>query len=107
VEQTKTRKKRPKIKKEKSLMGVQQNLIHCNKDTLSILEYLCYESNNVHNCAVYYARQIWFKSSKLVTSFDLIKALGNNKHFSALPSEVAVQTCMSVGESIRSFERIA
>lgn len=84
-------------------MGVQQCLISANKDTQAIVQYICSESNNLHNCAVYYARQIWFKTGAYVTSFDLVNAIGSNKHFSALPSEAAVQTCLSVGESIKSF----
>ncbi len=87
-------------------MGVQQNLLHCEKDVLSILEYLCYESNNLHNCAVYYARQIWFKTQRFVTGFDLVSEINSNKHFSALASEAAVQTCLAVGESVRSFSEL-
>jgi putative transposase len=89
--------------KPKKSMGVQQNLIHTDKDTQSILEYICGEANKVHNCAVYYARQIWFKTRRFVTGFDLVKEIGSNKHFSALPSDAAVQTCLSVGESLNSF----
>ncbi|HYW18203.1 MAG TPA: transposase [Nodularia sp. (in: cyanobacteria)] len=92
--------------KAKKLMGVQQNRISTDKDTEAILEYLCTESNKLSNCAVYYARQIYFKTRKFVTSFDLVKAVGKNKHFSALPSEVAVQTCLSVGESVKSFSEL-
>ncbi|GAX37864.1 RNA-guided endonuclease InsQ/TnpB family protein [Nodularia sp. NIES-3585] len=92
--------------KPKKLMGVQQNRISTDKDTEAILEYLCTESNKLSNCAVYYARQIYFKTRKFVSSFDLVKAVGKNKHFSALPSEVAVQTCLSVGESVKSFSEL-
>jgi putative transposase len=66
--------------KPKKLMGVQQCLISTNKETEAILEYLCSESNKLNNCAVYYARQIWFKTKTFVTAFDLVKAIGSNKH---------------------------
>lgn len=89
--------------KPKKSMGVQQCLISTNKDTQAILQYICSESNNLHNCAVYYARQIWFKTGACVTSFDLVNIMGSNRHFAALSSEAAVQTCLSVGESIKSF----
>ena len=92
--------------KTKKLMGVQQNRISTDKDTRAILEYLCTESNKLNNCAVYYARQIYLKTHKFVTGFDLVKAVGKNRHFSALPSEVAVQTCLSVGESVKSFSEL-
>jgi putative transposase len=89
--------------KPKKLMGVQQCLISTDKDTQAILQYICSESNNLHNCAVYYARQIWFKTGAYVTSFDLVNTMGSNRHFAALSSEAAVQTCLSVGESVKSF----
>jgi len=91
------------VAKTKKLMGVQQCLITPDKDLKAILEYICSESNKLHNCGVYYARQIWFKARRFVTGFDLVNELGSNKHFSALPSEAAVQTCLSVGESVKSF----
>jgi IS605 OrfB family transposase len=89
--------------KPRKSMGVQQCLISTDRDTQAILQYICSESNKLHNCAVYYARQIWFKTGAYVTSFDLVNTIGSNKHFAALPSEAAVQTCLSVGESIQSF----
>lgn len=92
--------------KVKKLMGVQQCLITPDKDLKAILEYICSESNKLHNCAVYYARQIWFKTRKFVTGFDLVNELGCNRHFSALPSEAAVQNCLSVGESVKSFSEL-
>jgi hypothetical protein len=92
--------------KLKNLMGVQQCLITPDKDLKAIVEYICSESNKLHNCAVYYARQIWFKTRKFVTGFDLVNELGSNRHFSALPSEAAVQTCLSVGESVKSFSEL-
>lgn len=92
--------------KPKKRMGVQQNLINADQDTMAVLEYLCSESNKLHNCAVYYARQMWFKTKTYSTGFDLVKAVGSNKHFSAMPSDAAVQTCLSVGESIQSLAEL-
>lgn len=94
--------------KPKKPIGVQQNLISADKDTMAVLEYLCSESNKLHNCAVYYARQVWFKAKRYVTGFDLINEMrkSNNARFAALPSYVAEQTCVSVGESIKSFSEL-
>lgn len=89
--------------KPKKLMGVQQCLLSPNQELRAILEYICTQSNSLHNCAVYYARQIWFKTKRGVSGFDLVNEAGKSKHFSALPSDVAVQTCIAVGESISSF----
>lgn len=36
------------------MYGCQQVLIHVEKDTQAILEYLCAESNKVYNCSLYY-----------------------------------------------------
>ena len=101
-----TKKKKPKIIKEKVLMGVQQNLIHADKDITAILEYLCSESNNLHNCAMYYARQVWFKTRKFVSAFDISAVVSKNKHFAAMPSDAANQTIISVGESVKSFAEL-
>jgi putative transposase len=92
--------------KPKKAMGVQQDLIKPDQELQAILEYLCSESNKLHNCAVYYARQIWFKTKRFVTGFDLVKEIGSNRHFAALPSDAAVQTCISVGESVKSFSEL-
>ncbi|MDF0555025.1 transposase [Kamptonema sp. UHCC 0994] len=93
-------------KKPKVNLGVQQNLIAPNQELKSILEYICGEANKLHNCATYYARQMWFKAHKYVTGFDLGKVLIRNRHFSALSSEAATQICNSVGESISSFAKL-
>lgn len=100
----KVRSKTPK--KPKVPLGVQQNLISTNTELRSVLEYVCSESNKLHNCATYYARQMWFKSHKYVTSFDIVRSLTKNVHFSALPSDAATQTCISVGESVSSFAKL-
>jgi putative transposase len=89
--------------KPKKLMGVQQCLLNPDQELAAILEYLCGESNKLHNCAVYYARQIWFKTRKFVTGFDLVNEMNRNSHFQAMASEISVQTCLSVGESVKSF----
>jgi putative transposase len=89
--------------KPKKLMGVQQCLLSPDQELRAILEYICTQSNSLHNCAVYYSRQIWFKTNRGVSGFDLVNEAGKSKHFSALPSDAAVQTCIAVGESIGSF----
>ena len=89
-------------------MGVQQNLITTDKETQAVLEYICSESNKLHNCAVYYARQMWFKAKKYCTGFDLINEMrsSENRHFQSFNSDAAAQTCVSVGESIKSFSEL-
>lgn len=88
------------------MFGCQQELIKCDKETKAIIQYLCYESNNVYNCSVYYARQIWFKTGKIVSGFDLTAYMKTNKHFNAGYASSMQQTCLNVGESFKSFKKL-
>ncbi|MBC7822813.1 MAG: IS200/IS605 family element transposase accessory protein TnpB [Candidatus Parcubacteria bacterium] len=92
--------------KPKKQLGVQQNLISPNPELKAVLEYVCAESNKLHNCAVYYARQIYFKTKRYVTPFDLNKELGSHPHFAAMCAQAAQQTCGAVGESVKSFSEL-
>jgi putative transposase len=71
------------------LFGCQQVLIHTDKDTQAVIEYICGESNKVFNCAVYYARQIYFKAHRYVTKAELDEELKTNQHFQAMYSQAA------------------
>ncbi len=58
------------------------------------------------NCAVYYARQIYFKAHRYVTKAELDNELKANKHFQAMHSQAAQHTCHSVFESFKSFKAL-
>jgi IS605 OrfB family transposase len=88
------------------LFGCQQVLIKSDKETQAILEYLCSESNDLYNCAVYYARQMWFKTGKIATGFDLTAEMKTNRHFNAGYASSMQQTCMNVGEAFKSFKQL-
>lgn len=88
------------------MFGCQQVLIKTDKDTQAILEYLCSESNDLYNCAVYYARQIWFKTGKIVSGFDLTAEMKTNRHFNAGYASSMQQTCINVGEAFKSFKQL-
>lgn len=88
------------------MFGCQQNLIPTDKNTQAIIEYLCSESNKVYNCAVYYARQIWFKTGKIVTGFDLTAEMKTNKHLNAGYASSMQQTCINAGEAFKSFKQL-
>jgi IS605 OrfB family transposase len=88
------------------LFGCQQVLINTNKDTQAIIEYVCSESTKVLNCAVYYARQVYFKARRYVTKAELDEELKSNQHFQAMHSQSAQQTCHSVFESFKSFKAL-
>jgi putative transposase len=88
------------------LYGCQQVLIHANNDLKAILELICSEANKLSNCAVYYARQIWFKAKRYITKFELDSEMKPNRHFQTLYSQAAQQLCRSVYESFASFKQL-
>jgi putative transposase len=88
------------------VFGCQQVLIKPDVELKAILEFICEESNKLHNCAVYYARQMYFKAKTYVRPFDLINELKCNPHYGALCAQAAQQTCGAVGESVKSFKRL-
>jgi IS605 OrfB family transposase len=88
------------------LFGCQQVLIKGNKDIFSILEYLCSESNDLYNSATYYARQIWFKTGRVVTGYELTAIMKTNPHFKAGYASSMQQTCLNVGEAFKSFKQL-
>jgi putative transposase len=95
-----------KIKKQ---MGVQQVLIHPDKETEAILQYLCEQSGKLYNNGVYFARQTFFKTGKLLTGkFDLAFEPSVSKTMVAqsLPSTPMQQTLMSVTEAFKSFKSL-
>jgi IS605 OrfB family transposase len=93
--------------KTKKSMGVQQMLLHPDKETKAILEYLCEQSGKLYNSGVYFARQTFFKTGKLLTGkFDLVYELtvGKGQIAQSLPSTPAQQTLLSVNEAFKSYK---
>lgn len=91
------------IMKQDTNYGCQQVLIHPTKELLAILEYVSREANKLSNCGIYYARQLFFKTGKIVSKFDLHKVMQKNPHFGALQSQVSQQALTTVAESFQSF----
>jgi putative transposase len=85
------------------MFGCQQILIHLSDEIKSILEYICEESTKLSNCGKYYARQLFFKTGKIPSKFDLHREMSKNPHFQALYSQVAQQCLTTVAESFQSF----
>ena len=85
--------------------GCQQVLVK-DKELVPILEYLCQQSNKVYNCALYYARQVYFKTKRLASYGELCAEMvkTKNKHFIAMYASSAQQTCQSVAEALSSFK---
>ncbi|MFN6540581.1 MAG: RNA-guided endonuclease InsQ/TnpB family protein [Nostoc sp. EkiNYC01] len=95
-----------KIKKS---VGVQQVLLSPDCETKALLEYLCQQSGKLYNNAVYFARQTFFKTGKLLTGkFDLAFEPSVSKTLVAqsLPSTPMQQTLMSATEGFKSFKEL-
>lgn len=85
------------------MYGCQQVRIKTSSETRSLIEFICYESNKLTNCGIYYCRQMYFKTGKIPTKFDLHKMFSDNIHFKALHSQVAQNCLTTVAESFKSF----
>jgi putative transposase len=83
--------------------GCQQHLINPSPDLAAILEFLGGESTKLANCGTYYARQLFFKTGKIPSKYDLHKLLKDNLHFQAMYSHVAQHCLTTVAESFKSF----
>ena len=85
------------------MFGCQQILINPGSSLKGILEYLCGESNKLHNCGVYLSRQLYFKTGKTPSKFDLHRELKSNRHFQGMYSHVSQQCLTTVAESFKSY----
>ena len=97
------------MQKAKKSLGVQQVLLSPSNDTKALLEYLCEQSGKLYNTGVYFARQTFFKTNKLLTGkFDLAIEASIAKSILAqsLPSTPMQQTLMSVTEAFKSFKEL-
>jgi len=90
------------------MYGCQQVLIHTNRDIEAIIKYLCSESNKVYNCALYYARQMFFKKHVFVNRRAVCSEMSKsaNLHFKAMYVSSAQQTCNSVVEAMSSYKEL-
>ncbi len=82
----------------------QQVLLSPEPELRAVLKFICEEANKLHNCSVYYARQIYFKTGLCMGPFDIINELKGNPHYSTLYAQAAQQVCGAVGEAVSSFK---
>ena len=88
------------------LYGTQQVLLHPTGELKSVLEFICQQANSLINCGIYYARQLYFKTQKLIGKYDLEAEYKNHKHFKVLYSQAAQQILRSVAEAFESFKKL-
>lgn len=94
------------MSKKQQYWGCQQVLLSPDKELSAILEYVCTESNKIYNCAVYYARQVWFKAKRIVGRAELCAEMKHNRHFSAMYVSASQQVCNGVAEAFKSFRKL-
>lgn len=95
--------------KNKKSIGVQQILLYPNDETKALLDYLCQQSGKLYNTGIYFARQTFFKTNKLLTGkFDLAiePSIAKSILAQSLPSTPMQQTLMSVTEAFKSFREL-
>jgi len=85
------------------MFGCQQVLLS-DASVLPYLEFICGEANKLTNCGIYYARQLFFKTSKVVGKYDLDEVCKNNPHFQFMCAQAAQQTLRTVAESFASYK---
>jgi putative transposase len=73
---------------------------------MAILEYLCSESNKLYNCAVYYGRQLFLKTGRIIKQAELCAHMVQNPHFSSMYVSSSQQTCNGVAEAFQSFKEL-
>ncbi|BAZ16163.1 transposase [Calothrix sp. NIES-4071] len=98
-----------KKKKDRKTIGVQQVLLQPDVETQAILCYLCEQSGKLYNNGVYFARQTFFKTGKLLTGkFDVAfePSVAKTLIAQSLPSTPMQQTLMSVTEAFKSFKEL-
>ncbi len=88
------------------MYGCQQNLINPSNELRAVLEFICSESHKLTNCGIYYSRQLYFKTGKIIGKYDLEKEYKINKHYQVLHSQAAQQILRSVSESFKSFKEL-
>jgi hypothetical protein len=97
------------VAKVKKAMGVQQVLLSPTKEVEAVLQYLCRQSGKLYNSAVYFARQTFFKTGKLLAGkFDLSfePSISKSMVAKSLPSTPMQQTLMSVAEAFKELRAL-
>lgn len=96
------------MSKAKKLMGVQQMLLDVDQSNLAIVQYLCEQSGKLYNTGMYFARQTFFKTDRLVSKFDLDyePSVAKTQLAKSMPSTPAQQTLRSVTEAVASFREL-
>lgn len=87
------------------MFGCQQVLVS-NTEILPYLEFICSEANKLINCGTYYGRQIYFKTGRIISKFDLNYEYKKNCHYQFLCAQAAQQVLLSVAEAFNSFRKL-
>lgn len=89
------------------MYGCQQLLLKHSNCDLAVLEYICTESNHLHNQGTYLARQLWFKLRHKIRKATLHRQMKRSPHFRAMHSQAAQQTLSAVWEAFQSHWKLS
>lgn len=95
--------------KPKKNMGIQSILLHPDPETEAILQYLCEQSGKVYNSGVYFSRQTFFKTGKMLLGkydLDFEPTVAKTQTAQSMPSTPMQQTLRSVIEAWKSFKEL-
>ena len=87
------------------MFGCQPVLIS-DTEILPYLEFVCSEANKLTNCGTYYGRQIYFKTGRIISKFDLNYEYKKNCHYQFLCAQAAQQVLLGVAEAFNSFRKL-
>lgn len=93
--------------KPKKNMGIQQILLNLDSETEAILQYLCEQSGKVYNNGIYFSRQTFFKTKKMLLGkydLDFEPTVAKTQTAQSMPSTPMQQTLRSVIESWKSYK---
>lgn len=95
--------------KKKKQLGTQPILLNVDKETEAILRYLCEQSGKIYNTGVYFCRQTFFKTDRIITNkytLDYEPTVCKTQLAKSIPSTPMQQTLRSVVEAMKGFKKL-
>lgn len=95
--------------KKKKPLGTQQILLNVDQDTEAVLRYLCEQSGKVYNTGVYFCRQTFFKTGRILANkyaLDYEPTISKTQLAKSIPSTPMQQTLRSVMEAMLGYKKL-
>jgi hypothetical protein len=87
------------------MLLVERHIVSKRKQQFKVLDDLCYKSKNLYNAALYFIRQEYFSSGRIIRYHELEKHFKqiNQADYRALPISSSQQTLLLLDKNIKSF----